>query len=168
MGFEQAKFGDGSDSGSGNVTTSVNTHFGAFDGGKTVGVKKTEGVMYELTMDIDGEMMGVEEFALLAPVIPAGSRIEDAFLNVTEAFVMGGTTPTFEVGTEGSEATNGLVISEAIGEAIGTYDLTGTLVGTWAGSVGFLVDTTVGLALEGDATVTTAGKMRLVIRYVKM
>ena len=57
MAFEQAKFGDGSASGSGNVTTSVNTHFGAFEGGKTVGTKKTEGVMYELTMDIDGEMM---------------------------------------------------------------------------------------------------------------
>ena len=168
MAFEQAKFGDGSASGSGNVTTSVNTHFGAFEGGKTVGTKNTEGVMYELTMDIDGEMMGAEEFALLAPKIPAGSRIEDAFLQVTEVFVMGGTTPTFEVGTEGSEATNGLVISEAVGEALGTYDLTGTLVGTWAGTSGLVAETTVGIALEGDATVTDAGKMRLVIRYVKM
>lgn len=167
MGFEQSKFGDGSAAGSGNVVTTVNNHYGPRDTGKTVGVKKTEGVMYELTLDIDGEMVGNGAYALLAPKLPANSLIEDVYVEVTEAFALGGTTPAIEIGTEGSEATNGVTITEAQAEATGAYDVTSALAGTW--TAGLAAETTLGLALSGTTpTVTDAGKMRVVIRYVQM
>ncbi len=168
MAFESSKFGY-----AGGATTAdsygVHNHYGPREVGKGVGVTKTSGFMNELTLDIDGDMVGAEEFALLAPVIPAGSRIEDVFVEVSEAFVLGGTAPIIEVGTEGSEATNGFSTTEAQAEAVGTYDLTSALSGTWASATGLAADTTLGIALAGTTpTVTSAGKMRVVIRYVKV
>ena len=170
MGYETSAFGDGVLTGSGgNVTSNVHNHYGPRDTGKTQGVIKSEGVYDELTFDLDGTMVGNEAFPLIAPLIPAGSRIKEVFVEVSEVFVLGGTTPVIEVGTEGSEATNGFTVSETIAEAVGMYDLTSALSGTWATSVGLVADTTVGIDLAGTTpTVTSAGKARVVIRYVKM
>lgn len=167
MGYEQSKFGDGSASGSGNVTTAVNNHYGSRDTGKTVGTLFTNGVERELVLDIDGDMVGNAAYALLAPKLPAGATVLEAYAEVTEAFVLGGTTPTINVGTEGSEGTNGVEISEAQAEAVGTYDITSTVAGTWANPLA--AETTVGLAMDGTSpTVTSAGKMRVVVRYMQM
>lgn len=165
MGFEQSKFGDGSAAGSGNVVSTVSNHYGPRDTGKTTGVIRTSGAVNELTLDIDGEMVGDAAYALVVPKIPANSIVEDVFVEVTEAFVLGGTTPAIEIGTEGTEATNGVTITEAQAEATGVYDVTSALAGTWA--AGLSAETTLGLALSGTSpTVTDAGKMRVVIRYV--
>lgn len=166
MGYEQSKFGDGSASGSGNVTTSVNNHYGPRETGKTVGTFYTNGVERELSLDIDGEMLGDASFALLAPSLPAGAVVLECYADVTEAFVLGGTSPVMNIGTEGSEATNGVDVSEAQLEAVGTYDITSTVAGTWANPLA--AATTVGLALGGTSPTTTdAGKVRVVIRYVQ-
>jgi hypothetical protein len=83
---------------------------------------------------------------------------------VKEAFVIGGTTPAIVIGTEGSEATNGFVISEAQGEATGTYDVSGTLTGTWAAPLA--AATTVGIDMSGTSpTVTDAGLAEVVVKY---
>lgn len=165
MGFEQSKFGDGSASGSGNVTTTVNNHYGRRDTGKTVGVDRRKGsLVNELVLDVDGEMVGNDAFALLAPTLPAGAVIKDVYAYVSEAFVLGGTSPVIEVGTEGSEATNGVSVSEAQAEAVGAYNLTSALAGTWAAPLA--ADTVVGIAMSGTSpTVTDAGKIRLVVSY---
>ena len=162
MGYETAPFGNQG----ANVLTDVNNHYGTRDTGKTVGVSKTEGFVQELTLYVDGDMVGAGAYALLAPTIPAKAIIEDVYMEVTEAFVLGGTTPVIDVGTEGSEATNGFTITEAQAEAVGMYDLTGALAGTWA--AGLAAETTVGLLLGGGGsnTVTSAGKAKIVIRYV--
>ncbi len=162
MGYETAPFGNQG----ANVTQDVNNHYGERDTGKTVGVAKTEGFVQELTLYVDGDMVSAGAYALLAPTIPAKAIIEDVYMNVTEAFVLGGTTPVIDVGTEGSEATNGFTITEAQAEAVGMYDLTGALAGTWA--AGLAAETTVGLLLGGGGsnTVTSAGKAKIVIRYV--
>lgn len=160
MAFERAQFGDGLT----NVNQDVNTHYNERETGKTVGRTDTDGFMNELTFDIDGEMVGDAAFALVVPTIPAGSIIKDVYVEVTEAFVLGGTSPAIELGTEGSEATNGVTITEAQAEAVGTYDVSSALAGTWA--AGLAADTVVGLALSGTSpTVTDAGKMRVVVRY---
>lgn len=165
MGYERSKFGDGSAAGSGNVVTQVSNHFGPRDTGKTNGITNSDGFMRELTLDLDGEVVGDEAYALtVLPKLPAGSIVQDVFLEVEEAFVLGGTTPAVEVGTEGTEATNGVTLTEAQLEAVGTYDVTAALSGTWA--AGFAAETTLGLALSGTSpTVTDAGKARVVIRY---
>lgn len=166
MGYEQSKFGDGSATGAGNVTTAVHNHYGAFSGGKTVGVIKTEGAINEMTIDLDGTMVGNEAFPLLAPVLPAYSKVVAVYVEVEEAFVLG-TGSQISIGTEGSETTNGFDISEAQGEALGVYDVTGTLAGTWAASL--TAATTVGIDINaGTPTVTSAGKARIVIQYVKV
>lgn len=166
MTIEQSYFGDGSASGSGNVTTAVHNHYGPRNTGKTVGKMDMDGVINELVIDLDGTMVGNEAYPLLAPTIPQYAIVEDVYLEVTEVFVLGGTTPAIEVGTEGSEATNGFTITKTQAEAVGTYDLTSALSGTWA--AGLAAETTVGLALSGTSpTVTSAGKARVVIRYIK-
>lgn len=165
MSFERNPFGNNVDVGSGgNVNGFVSNHYGQRETGKTVGKVKTEGVMNELSINIDGEMLGNAAYPLIAPELPAGAVIEDVYVKVTEAFVLGGTTPAIEVGTEGSEATNGFTISEAQAEATGTYDLTSALSGTWASPLA--AATTVGLALSGTSPTTTdAGKLDVIIRY---
>lgn len=166
MGFERARFGDGSATGSGNVTTAVNNHYGVRNTGKTQGTTRTAGFVYELTLDIDGQMVSDEAFPLLAPEVPKDAIIEDVYMYVEEAFDLGGTSPVIEVGTEGSEATNGFTITETQAENTGTYDLTSALSGTWA--AGLAAATTVGIALDGTTPTVdaTAGKLRVVIRYV--
>ena len=164
MGYETSSFGDSTSSGSGNVTTTVNNHYGARSTGKTVGVTQQDGFKNELTLDIDGTMVGNAAYALLAPSLPKNALIKEVYVEVTEAFVLGGTSPTIEVGTEGSEATNGFTITQAQAQAVGSYDLTSALSGTWAS--GLAAATTVGLAMAGTSpTVTSAGKMRVVISY---
>ncbi|MBV1952761.1 MAG: hypothetical protein KUG64_11280 [Cycloclasticus sp.] len=164
MGYEAAKFGDGSASGSGNVTTQVNQHYGEFFTGKTQGNIKTEGSLKELTLDIDAAMMTAAAFPLIAPTLPAGAIIQEVFAEVSEVFILGGTTPTIDVGTETSEGTNGFDMTEAQGEALGAYDLTSALQGTWAAPLA--AATTIGLALGGTTPTNGAtGKMRVVIRY---
>ena len=167
MSFERSKFGDGSASGAGNVTTQVSNHFGPRLSTKAVGEVKTAGIVRELSIEFTGEDLSAAAYALLAPKIPAGAVIEDVYMFTKEAFVIGGTSPTGEVGTEGSEATNGFTITEAQLETVGRYDLTGALSGTWAAPLA--AETTVGLAMAGTSpTSTSAGKAEVVVRYARV
>jgi hypothetical protein len=164
MGFEQSKFGDGSASGGGNVTTAVNNHYGPRESTRAQGKYKTEGVEEEVSIEFSGVDVGADSFALLAPSVPAGAIVTSVVVRVKEAFVIGGTTPAIVIGTEGSEATNGFVISEAQGEATGTYDVSGTLTGTWAAPLA--AATTVGIDMSGTSpTVTDAGLAEVVVKY---
>jgi len=171
MGYERTKFGNDVLTGSGgNVKSKVSNHYGPRDTGKTVGLTYSDGFIRELSIDIDGPTVTAAEFALtVAPILPAGTRIADVFLHVTEAFVASGTTPAIEIGTEGSEVTNGFTITEAQAEGVGIYNLTSALSGTWGAATGLAAATTVGIALSGTSpAVTSAGKARVVIRYVNM
>ncbi|MCA9381016.1 hypothetical protein KC678_02020, partial [Candidatus Dojkabacteria bacterium] len=165
---EQSKFGDGSNSGSGNVTTAVHNHYGPRkEISQTVGTFDTDGAVQELVIDFDGTVLGSAAYPLLAPKLPAGSIVEDVYLYVDEVFVLGGTTPAIEIGTEGSEVTNGFTITQAQAQAVGIKDVTSALSGTW--TAGLAAETTVGIALSGTTpTTTTAGKARVVIRYVSV
>lgn len=168
MGYEISKFGDaGYTTGTTNVTSNVSNFYGPRDHDVTAGVIKTEGAMNELTLHIDAETITDADFVLtVKPFIPANSRIEDAYVEVSEAFVVTGTTPVVSVGTEGSEATNGVDISEAQLEAVGVYDITSTLAGTWAAAGGLTARTVVGIANSAGLAVTDVGKAKLVIRYI--
>lgn len=106
----------------------------------------------------DGVMDSIE-------TLPANALVVAAYVDVEEAVTMTGTTPTVLVGTNGSEVTNGFVISEAQAEAAGVYDVSGTLTGTWA--AGLLTDTAVSVTLGGTTpTITDDGRMKVVIEYV--
>lgn len=171
MAYEKSPFGDGSDAGSGNVTYAVSNHYGPRTTGKSNGVIGTEGAMNELTLHLDGKVVSDEEFALyVKPFLPAYCRIEDVYLEVEEVFVLGGTSPVVNVGTDGSETTNGIEITESQLETVGVYDLTSTLAGTWAAAGGITAETTLGIVMDGTSPTSdeTAGKAKVVIRYVKV
>lgn len=125
---------------------------------------KTEGAKKELVIEFagtninDGVMDSVE-------TLPANCIVTAAYADVNEVVALGGTTPTILVGTNGSEVTNGLVISEAQAEAANVYDVTSTLTGTWA--AGLTADTSVSVALGGTSpTITNDGRIKIVVEYV--
>lgn len=119
---------------------------------------KTSGVVKELEIDFRGE-----NYSVVSATIPAGAVVLDGYAKVSEAFALGGTTPTLAIGTSGSAATNGVKLTEAQAEATGTYDL--TPAGTW-GSV-LSAATTVAVELGGTSpTIGDGGNVKVVVRYV--
>lgn len=128
------------------------------------GQAPTSGYKKEIVLEFSGANIN-DDSAMLKATLPQNCLILNAYVDVEEAATMTGTTPTILVGTDGSEATNGLVISEAQAEAKGVYDVSGTLTGTWAASLAS--DTTIGVALGGTSpTITDAGRYKVVIEYV--
>lgn len=145
----------------------VSVQYGARKVERTIGIKRTSGTRVEYIVELDGEFVG-DGFEIASVVIPAGSKPVEAMLKVDEAFDLGGTTPTIVVGTNGTEETNGLVVSEAQAEATGMYDLTSTLTGTWADVLA--ADTTIGVTLGGTTPTSddTVGKATLVVTCTRV
>lgn len=125
------------------------------------GVVKTEGVLSEYVMHFSGQ--NVTDDDVEAPVIPAGFKPIRAIVEINQAFALGGTTPNIAIGTDGSETTNGFLIPEADAEATGVYiyEFPSASAGTWDAQLA--ANTTVGVALEGDTTITAAGKAKVTI-----
>lgn len=110
--------------------------------------------------------IGGADYLQAKATLPAGATIVgNALVEVTEAFVLGGTTPVINIGVVGSEATNYLAsITEAQAEAVGTYSKASA--GTLAKDTPLASAVTIGVALAGTTpTITGAGKLKLVIPY---
>ena len=154
-----------------DATRGVRSIYGTREKGYDVGTIKTEGNSDELSVGLSAAMVQdiIDGKEVIATVkIPKYSIIEKAYLYVDEAFVLGGTTPAVEVGTDTTEATNGVTLTEAQLEALGSYDVTAALSGTWAAGSSLAAETTVGIAVSGTSpTVTGVGKARLVVTYKK-
>ena len=105
-------------------------------------------------------------------VIPKGAKFISAVLRVDEAFTIGGTTPTVQIGAAGSVATNGFVLSEAELETVGTKAVTSTGAGTWAigSTTGTTAASKVAIALGGTSptVASTAGRATLILEYVNV
>lgn len=98
--------------------------------------------------------------------LPAGATItENAIVEVNEVFNLGGTTPVINIGVSGTEGTNRVAqVSEAQAEALGTYSIASA--GTLAKDTPLAAAATIKVALGGTSpTITSAGKMKLTIRY---
>lgn len=98
--------------------------------------------------------------------LPAGAAIHgNAQVEVVEAFVLGGTTPAFNIGVTSSEATNRIcTISEAQAEAVGSYSIASA--GTLAANTPLAAAATINVTLSGTSpTITTAGKLVLRVTY---
>lgn len=171
MTYEYTKFGNGVLVGSGgNVVSNVHNRYNGQKLGEQIGVNHSDTAVTEITMTITGEQLlrdvATGDAFLLAPTLPVGAVLGDVIVQVKEAFVLTGTTPTILIGTQGSEVTNGFVISEAQAEAVGTYNVTGTKTGTWANPIAAAA--LVGVALGGTTpVVTAAGRMDVYIKYTK-
>lgn len=100
-------------------------------------------------------------------VLPKGAVVVSTEVEVVEAFSLGGTTPTIDVGVAGTEGTNTAIsIAEANAETAG-FTSGSTPSGTLNGSL--TVDTSIGVSLGGTTpTSTDAGMMKVVIYYKKL
>lgn len=149
----------------------VNNHYGPRRTGGAVGSETRDGSKVRLVIQLTGKSLN--ELGFVPPVvIPKGARFESARLRVDEAFALTGTSPTVQVGSEGSVATNGVVISEAELENVGTKALASTGAGTWSFSstTGLTAAAKVKFALGGTSPVvdSTVGKATLVLEYVDL
>lgn len=98
--------------------------------------------------------------------LPAGATVtSNALVEVVEAFALGGTTPTLNVGVQGSEATNRLFqLSEAQAEAVGTYSVASA--GTLAVNTPLAAAVVLKAALGGTTpTSGLVGKLKATIQY---
>ena len=141
----------------------VRTVYGTRVKGGGVGQMQTAGVERELAVDLSVDYLTGD--AYFGQVIPAGSVITSAYATITEAFE--GTGCIVDVGTDGSEATNGVTVAELELEAVGSYDLTAALSGTWAAGSALAADTEVGVALTGTFS-GSEGYGRVVVTYKKL
>lgn len=115
----------------------------------------------ELVVFFDGS-----NYTQVTHTLPAGAVVaENAIVEVTEAFVLGGTTPTIAWGVSGTEVTNRLaLLSEAQAEAVGTYSIASA--GTLAKDTPLAAAVVLKVALGGTTpTITGAGKCKISIRY---
>jgi hypothetical protein len=106
------------------------------------------------------------DYDLVTHTLPAGAVMsENAIVEVTQAFVLGGTTPVINIGVSGTEGTNRIAqVSEAQAEAVGTYSI--ATAGTLAKDTPLAAAATIAVALGGTSpTITAAGKMKVVVRY---
>lgn len=129
---------------------------------------KTEGSIKELTLKFTGQNINDDVFSTNLAVLPAGARPIRAIVSINEVFALGGTTPTINIGTDGSEATNGVSIAEAQAEAEGVLtdaDSGVAINGTWGSELA--ADTQVSVALGGTTPTVGAGGYAVVtIEYI--
>lgn len=145
----------------------VSNYYGPRATGQTGGVIKTEGIKNQLSIQFTAADIGTT--LQQVPTLPAGSKVVSAYLRVIEAFALGGTTPTLDVGTEGSETTNNIFWDEAQAEGIGFHHVISPTrtSGTWNDMLA--ADTIVGIALGGSTpTVGAAGIAEVIIEYAQV
>lgn len=149
----------------------VFNHYGARDTGGAVGQETRDGTKVTVRVDLTGRSINDAVAGFIPKTyIPKGARFSGATLRVDEVFVVTGTSPVVEVGAKSSEATNGVTLTEAQLEAVGTYDVSSALSGTWAtdAATGTAAAAYVNIVLGGTSPVvsSTAGKATLVLEYI--
>ena len=146
-----------------NTGLGVHNHYGPRKNGPGAGVIGTQGREVEASIDLTGEAVTAGGPILVDFTIPAGAVIDQAFLVVTEVAVFGNADNVVDVGTDTSEATNGFTMTNDMFEALGTYDVTAELSGTWAAPLA--ADTKVGFAVSGTTAAMTGGVAKVIIKY---
>ena len=151
----------------------VNNFYGVRGTGGGIGLEHGYGTTFTLRFDLTGQSVNDAVAGFTPPVvIPKGAKFLTAVLRVDEAFSVGGTTPTVQVGAAGSVATNGFVLSKTELETVGTKAVTSTGAGTWAigSTTGTTAASKVAIALGGTSptVASTAGRATLILEYVNV
>lgn len=144
----------------------VSQNYGTRNTGSTVGLEDSDGSIFRLSVNLTGSTLN--DLFLPPVVVPKGAKFRKYELRVDEAFVLGGTTPSVQIGAFGAPGTNGVVITQAELQAVGTKELSTAGAGTWAqnSTTGTTAAAKVAVALGGTSpTATTAGKAILVLEF---
>jgi len=140
----------------------VTNQYGARNTGGSVGLEHGKTSTHILSIDLTGEMLNS---AYVAPVfVPKGAKIIRALLRVDEVFVVSAAGTVAIGGT--APGTNGVVMTEAQLEALGTKDISTVAIGTWgtASTTGTTASEKVTKAITGTVA-ATSGKGTLVVEY---
>ncbi len=145
----------------------LRVHFGTRAAGDEAnfGTYGDVGTQKELVFEVKGTDFTSGVYTGPTITLKAGFTWRSGIAEVTEAFNLGGTTPTINVGVSTTEATNRMAqLSEAQAEAIGVYNMAGA--GTLAANTPLAADATLSIALGGTTpTVTSVGKVRITVKY---
>jgi hypothetical protein len=144
----------------------VSQNYGPRNTGSAVGLEDSDGSIFRLSVNLTGNTLN--DLFLPPVVIPKGAKFRKYELRVDEAFALGGTSPTVQIGAFGAPGTNGVVITQAELQAVGTKELSTAGAGTWAqnSTTGTTAAAKVAVALGGTSpTATTAGKAILVLEF---
>lgn len=124
------------------------------------GAINTFGIEKELELDFRGS-----DYQHVTAKLPRGAKFIRAIAFVEEAFALGGTNPTINVGTSGSVGTNyAIELTEAQAEAANTTVFNQTGAGTWANPLA--ADTVLAVGLDGTNPTISGGKAKIVISYI--
>jgi hypothetical protein len=145
----------------------VYTSYGKRDTGGSVGSETTDGSTRDYSIAFTGASLNS---GFLPPVtVPKGSHFKGAMLRVDEAFSITGTSPTVIFGGT-APGTNGIVLTEAELEAVGTKVPASTGTGTWAvaSATGTTAAEKIAKTLGGTtpAVAATQGKATLILTFV--
>lgn len=151
-----------------NSGLGVYNHYGPRDieaGVVSGGDVHGSGVIFESVVYITGDDFNSTTSFDTQLTLPAGAVFKEATFDVTEAFTLGNADNVFNIGTNGSESTNGVSIANPDATGV-TQDTSGA--GTWAAALA--ADTAVGVSVTGTTAAVTAGsgKAKVVIRYTKI
>ncbi len=140
----------------------VHNQYGPRNTGGAIGVEHSQSSLQVLTIDLTGEMLNS---TFMPPVfMPNGAKVVRATLRVDEVFVVSAAGTVAIGGT--APGTNGVVLTEAQLEAVGTKDVSSVAVGTWATSsaTGTTASQKVAKAITGTVG-ATSGRGTLVVEY---
>ena len=141
----------------------VYSSYGKRNTGGTVGSETTDGSSRDYSISFTGE--SINSGFLPGVSLPKGSKLKGAILRVDEAFsVSTGGSVTFGGTVPG---TNGIVLTEAELEAVGTKTPASTGTGTWAtnSATGTTAAQFINKAISGTVT-ATQGKATLILTFV--
>lgn len=141
----------------------VYNHYGQRSTGGTIGSETTDGSTRSYSITLTGESLNS---AFMPPVvIPKGALLKSAVLRVDEAFAVSAAGTVAIGGT--APGTNGVVLTEAQLEAVGTKSVSSVAVGTWAtdSATGTSAAEKVAKAVTGTVT-ATQGKATLLLEFV--
>ena len=141
----------------------VNNYYGARDTGGAAGIEDQDGSSLVFSISLTGNSLN--DGYVPPVVIPKGALLRRAALRVDEAFNIGGTSPTVQIGMNGSVATNGIVLTEAELENVGSKVPASAGAGTWAtnSSTGVTAAGKVAVALGGTSPTVAAGVGKAVL-----
>ncbi len=145
----------------------VYSSYGKRSTGGTVGSETTDTSTRDYSIAFTGESLNS---GFLPPVtLPKGAKFVKAVLRVDEAFSITGTSPTVIFGGT-APGTNGVVLTEAELEAIGTKVPASTGTGTWAvaSATGTTAAEKITKTLGGTSPVVSAtvGKATLILTFI--
>ena len=145
----------------------VSNYYGSRNTGQSVGVEHSDDSVHQLSIAFTGTSLNN---AFLPPVfVPKGASFKRAILRVDEAFTLGGTSPTVIFGGT-APATDGIILTQAELQAIGTKTPASTGTGTWAqnSATGTTAAQKVAKTLGGTTPTVTAGvgKATLILEFV--